>query len=391
MTPLQYFASDHEFLILEAAKAAGISDPVAVTLDVFETPLLNKATRGPLLPLANVLIRDWDRSNTKYWPGIIFGARVMRIEGITFVRVTSTFNDTIPHQACNFYLVSNTDYRTLFRIARRCLRESQPPEPPPVLTDSLLASLQQNTLGFLDADNLKRIKSLGGRPKRGLLFSGPPGNGKTSACRWILQHCLEAGHETKQVSPDDYKAARDSCNPAAAVRELFRVSGRGVVFFDDMDIALKDRAQCERPEDQAVFLGALDGITVNEGVVYIFTTNLPLDQIDAAFKRPGRLDVTLNFPKPDATLRRALIDRWHEEIRAGIDIGRAVSDCDGLSFAEIEEYKNLLVLNYLDHNVWDWAAARALYERNRNELDTSKLPFGFARVVANGKPAVEAL
>ena len=73
-------------------------------------------------------------------------------------------------------------------------------------------------------------------------------------------------------------------------------------------------------EDQAVFLSAMDGITVNEGVVFVFTTNCSLDLIDRAFKRPGRLDLVLHFKAPDAELRRQLIERWHADIRGNLDI-----------------------------------------------------------------------
>jgi hypothetical protein len=65
------------------------------------------------------------------------------------------------------------------------------------------------------------------------------------------------------VTPDAYREARGSCNAKEAVAALFRVEKRGVVFFDDMDIALRDRDTVKETDDQAVFLGALDGLTVN--------------------------------------------------------------------------------------------------------------------------------
>jgi len=52
---------------------------------------------------------------------------------------------------------------------------------------------------------------------------------------------------------------------------------------------------------------ALDGISVNEGVVFVFTTNCALDLIDRAFKRPGRLE-----RKEDPTLA-VVIDRYIAE------------------------------------------------------------------------------
>src|SRR5207248_4946228 len=194
-----------------------------------------------------------------------------------------------------FFAVGRADYIRFYRAAVRAKRESAQPGLPPVLPPEHLETLRQNTIGYLDRKNLTRIKELGGRAKRGLLLTGPPGNGKTSACRWLWTECVRHGHEYKLVTPDAYQAARGSCNPVAAVKELFSVSRRGVIFFDDLDIALRDRDTVKETDDQAVFLSALDGIEVNEGVVYVFTTNCGLELIDPAFKRPGRIDLVLQF------------------------------------------------------------------------------------------------
>src|SRR5205823_5756594 len=142
---------------------------------------------------------------------------------------------------------------------------------------------------------------------------------------------------------------------------------------DDMDLALRDRETVQETDDQAVFLGALDGIRVQEGVVFIFTTNCAPELIDRAFKRPGRLDLVLHFKVPDAGMRRQLIGRWHEDVRAGIDVETAVSSTEDLSFAEIEELKNLLIMHYLDAGHWSWSWALEQFEVNRNELSSRPL------------------
>lgn len=378
MTTLKDYIEDHRFLVQAAAGAAGIVDPVSINLGEMEATLLLESRRGEFLPLDGVLVRDWSRYWPKYWPGADLGARVYTSAGIRFARVVADVHGDLKSEGYRFFIVAKADYLKLFRRARQCHRKRLPPGPPPVLPDELVATLEQNTIKFLEPKNLKRIRELGGRPKRGLLFSGPPGNGKTSACRWIMQQCNLLGHEVKQVTPDDYRAARNSCNPAAAVRELFKVTGTGVIFFDDMDMALRDRSDLERPEDQAVFLGAMDGIETHESLVYIFTTNLPLDRIDPAFKRPGRLDLTLSFPKPTAELRRRLVDRWHEDIRGSVDVERIVREMEGRSFAEIEEHKNLMVLGYLNREEWSWDWACEQFERNRDETMREKGTIGFS-------------
>jgi ATP-dependent 26S proteasome regulatory subunit len=168
-----------------------------------------------------------------------------------------------------------------------------------------------------------------------------------------------------------------------AVRDLFAVNRSGIIFFDDMDVALRDRNTVRETDDQAVFLSALDGIQVNEGVVYVFTTNCSLELIDPAFKRPGRIDLVLHFTLPDATLRRRLVDRWHVEVRTGIDLDAAVKQTDGYSFAEVEELKNLLILRYIDTNAWDWAWAMDQFRQNRTDLAEQHRQVGFAPLGAS--------
>src|SRR5205807_637298 len=242
--------------------------------------------------------------------------------------------------------VDRKNYARLYRIALRCRQASEPPSNPPVMAQEQLDQLWRNTIGYLEGPNLARIKQYGGRAKRGVLLTGAPGNGKTMACRWIWEACRQRRWEYRLVTPDNYRSARAH----DSIEELFSVERRGIIFFDDMDLALRDREKVHETEDQAVFLSAMDGIQINEGVVFVFTTNCSLDLIDRAFKRPGRLDVVLHFKAPDAPLRRQLIERWHEDIRGNLDIETAVASTDGYSFAEIEELKNLLVMHYMDSN-----------------------------------------
>jgi AAA+ superfamily predicted ATPase len=262
--------------------------------------------------------------------------------------------------------VGRKDYRRLYKIALRCRRDNEPACLPPVLPQEQLDLLWQNTIGYLERGNLELLKRYGGRAKRGVLLTGPPGNGKTSACRWIWEECRRRRWEWRMVTPDTYRAARGNRN---GIQNLFTTGKRGVVFFDDMDIALRDRDTVHETEDQSVFLSALDGIAVSEGVVHVFTTNCSLELIDRAFKRPGRIDLVLQFPLPDAGLRRRLIERWHKDIVAGLDVEHAVASTDGYSFAEVEELKNLLILHYMEAKQWDWGWALRQFAVNRQEIN----------------------
>lgn len=378
MTPLTQYAADHRALVAAAAEAAGIADPVAFDPSYYRYYVLKKAVRGPLVPLDGALIREWETGGRTHSPGTHFGVRLYTAWGIPLARVVAGTDQDAADHTYDFTVVARADYVRLFRHTLRAMRERDKPTVPPVMPADQLEALRRNTLGYLDAKNLKRIKELGGRARRGLLLTGPPGNGKTSACRWLWEECLRTGLEYKLVTPDAYQAARRSCNPVEAVKELFGVHRRGVIFFDDMDIALRDRETVRETDDQAVFLSALDGIEVREGVVYVFTTNCGLELIDPAFKRPGRVDVVLQFRPPDAPLRRELMGRWHGDVRAGLDVDAAVDATAGFSFAEVEELKNLLILRHLEAGGWDWDWAMAEFRRFRAELSTDPRPVGFA-------------
>jgi cell division protease FtsH len=363
---IEHYATDHRFLLDAVVRQAGLSNPIPIDLDEFYTPLLKAAKRGDLLPIAGVFVRDWDPDNRRTNPGVLIGMRLYEIEGIRFVRVRFHHSHRKNGNGLDFMAVGDKDYRRLYKVALRCRRDDEPPSVPPVLPDEQLDQFWKNTIGYLESANLDRIRAYGGRAKRGVLLTGAPGNGKTMACRWIWETCRQRRWEYRLVTPDSYRCARSQGN----VEELFSVDRRGVIFFDDMDLALRDRETVHETEDQAVFLSAMDGIQVNEGVVFVFTTNCDLDLIDRAFKRPGRIDLVLHFKAPDAPLRRRLIERWHDDIRAHIDLENAVTSTDGYSFAEIEELKNLLVMHFMDTKVWNWRWALKQFDINRNELTT---------------------
>jgi cell division protease FtsH len=369
---LQQYAADHRYLLQMAARQCGFSEPVAIDPGEFRLPLLRAARRGEILPCDGVLVRDWDPNNRRSQPGVRLGLRAYSIEGIVFACVEFAFESWDNDAGLSFVAVDRKDYSRLYRLAVRCRRDAEPACPPPVLPPEQADLLWINTIAYLDPSNLERIKRLGGRARRGILLTGAPGNGKTMACRWIWEECRRRRWQWKLVTPAAYSQARASCDAVEQVRELFTVERRGVVFFDDMDQALRDRETVKETDDQAVFLTALDGIPVSEGVVFIFTTNCGLDLIDRAFKRPGRFDLVLHFKFPDSSLRHQLVDRWHEDIRAHLNLDTVVASTDGFSFAEIEELKNLLVMHFLDTGKWNWNWALEQFDINRSELRQSE-------------------
>lgn len=273
----------------------------------------------------------------------------------------------------DFWAVRSSDYRRFYRFLRREIR-GRHEQGPPVMPEAERQRLWENTIGFLRRGGPEMAR-YGVTPRRGVLLLGEPGNGKTMACRWLAAEARRNGLEWKNITAEMYEDARIE----REVPSLFRLPSPGIVLFDDLDAALLDRKLHDQGEKHATFLAELDGLEQKTGIVYLFTSNAALDELDPAIRRPGRIDVIVQFSKPDAGLRRRLIsERWHPDLRAGIEVEGVVGQTEGLSFAEIEELKKLLVIRRVETGRWDWPWARAAL-RQRDRDHRARRPIGFHR------------
>jgi hypothetical protein len=177
MSPLQEYSADHRYLLERAAREGGLEDAVAVHVDDFYGPLLKKAKRGEMRPIDGVLIRSWDRASRITHPGLALGLRCYEIDGVKFVRICGYYDTNLQHYALDFFAVGRRDYRKLYRAALRSREAIEPPALPPILSAAQTDQLWKNTVGYLESANLERINQYGGRARRGVLLTGPPGNG----------------------------------------------------------------------------------------------------------------------------------------------------------------------------------------------------------------------
>ncbi|MBD3675257.1 MAG: ATP-binding protein [Planctomycetaceae bacterium] len=270
-----------------------------------------------------------------------------------------------------FWVIAAKDYLPFYRDLRRMLK-LQPTAQPPLMTESDFNRLWRNTIGFLQRGE-EALQRFGVSLKRGVLLMGAPGNGKTTACRWLESEADRLGYEWRTVSSDQYQ---NMCGHGQASR-LFDLDRPGFVLFDDLDHALRNREDGISNLEQSRFLSELDGIRVRQGVVYLFTTNAGIDDLDPAFRRPGRIDHMIHFSAPNPDLRRDFMSKyWPREIAGQLPLDRAVEETGGLSFAELDEIKKQLVLNYLDSGHWDWDEALGMF-RIRMEDETPKKFIGF--------------
>ena len=280
----------------------------------------------------------------------------LEIEGrpVALARVVAPSWNHLLCRWYQFWAVPVEHHRRLYRFLRRLERNSLDVIAP-IMRDGDRRKLWNQTIGFLTRGR-QELQKYGVAQKRGILLLGTPGNGKTMACRWLLSLCHQRGLRWRSVSAEDFAGARES----GSVRELFELDGPGIILFDDLDQALREGDGS--PADRSTFLTELDGLHPREGVVYLFTSNARVRDLDPAFRRPGRIDLFVQFLRPDAELRRRFVaERWHADIAAAIDLDEVVRVTDGLSFAEMDEVKKLLVLRFLEAGTWDWDSAWSAY------------------------------
>lgn len=276
--------------------------------------------------------------------------------------------------ADTYVICKKGDLWKIYRNCKRMEKLAQKNEPP-ILKEGLLDQVIQTSIHFLM--NSKEVERYGVRIKRGLLLDGPPGNGKTMACRYIQRLCTDNNIDWGIVNASDIDRAYHD-------NEMDRLFNRHTVtFFDDIDISYLSRKEGAGKVACSI-LTAMDGMSEGHHVVRIFTTNEKVDDLDKAFTRPGRIDRRFTFDKPSAKLRRKLLEIWPEEIIEGIgcDEGKdyIVNNTKDFSFAELEAIRANLVTNFLfGDKTWDVEKAFDAYHNGAGTFRPVSLGFNNRR------------
>lgn len=124
--------------------------------------------------------------------------------------------------------------------------------------------------------------------KRGYLFYGRPGNGK-SAIAYALAEKLKYDIVLLDIADLDNDTFK---------RVLDAVDSKAVVVFEDIDTIFNGRETVAGKKlDFGTFLNALSGISVKEEIITIITTN-KLETVDPALLRAGRCDMVKEICPP---------------------------------------------------------------------------------------------
>ena len=196
-----------------------------------------------------------------------------------------------------------------------------------ILRDSLKQELQNDFAQFFSAR--ETYERYGIPWRRGSIFIGPPGNGKTHTVKALInslgQPCLYVrsfksdGNEQENIA-DVFKRARMA--PC-------------IVVLEDLDSMIHEH-------NRSFFLNELDGFQTNSGVAVLATTNHPEKLDTAILDRPSRFDRKYYFNLPGEAERLAYVEKWNDELQAALRVSQTtaaevVKKTEGFSFAYLKE------------------------------------------------------
>lgn len=123
--------------------------------------------------------------------------------------------------------------------------------------------------------------------KRGYLFYGSPGNGKTSLCLSISDY----------LKRDIYFLNLSNTSSSSLIWLFNSIDNNSILAIEDIDTFFNKR-KGKTKTDFGILLNCLDGAFSKESIIVIFTTN-NIKKLDDALIRDGRIDFKIKLDKPE--------------------------------------------------------------------------------------------
>lgn len=190
-----------------------------------------------------------------------------------------------------------------------------------ILPSDLKEGIVEETAAFFASRG--RYARLGIPYRRGMIFSGPPGCGKT-----LTLKALASRSSAKVISilGEGYLPQTSSA---------FELAGKlapAVLIFEDLD-----RQVGKDSFDMTHFLNLVDGFRTTEGVLIIATCN-DLQRLDPALlHRPGRFDRIWKFPLPGQDQRLELLQKRGGDYFSEATLRQVARQTHRFSMAYVQE------------------------------------------------------
>ncbi|MFI5613536.1 AAA family ATPase [Amycolatopsis sp. NPDC051903] len=196
-----------------------------------------------------------------------------------------------------------------------------------VLPEGVLDAVERHTVGI--AEHGERLLAAGQHLKRGVLLHGPPGTGKTHTVRYLMGRL--PGSTVVVLTG----TAMRFVSKAATIARRLQPS---VVVLEDVDLIAQERDHRTGGTPLLYnLLDAMDGVGGDADVTFLLTTNRAGDLEKALADRPGRVDLAVEIPLPDAAGRAALLELYSRGLNVTADLGPVVEATEGVTASFVKE------------------------------------------------------
>lgn len=198
-----------------------------------------------------------------------------------------------------------------------------------ILEGDLKAEIQSDIARFFESKGI--YDRYGIAWKRGVLFLGPPGNGKTHAVKSVINSlgmpCLYVKSFTSEYGSDQDNIGQ--------VFERARNTAPCILVLEDLDSLITK-------QNRSFFLNEMDGFASNSGILTLATTNHPERLDPAILERPSRFDRKYTFKLPALEERAGYLNMFSAKLEPELQLSETgavlVSNAtDGYSFAYLKE------------------------------------------------------
>jgi AAA+ superfamily predicted ATPase len=221
-------------------------------------------------------------------------------------------------------------YEVRFHRLPRIVREDI------ILPEKTLERLERHTIRFFEKAEL--LRASGRSLRRGILLHGKPGTGKSYTAKWLAQTLEKV--TVILVSGEQLYLIKECCS-------LARALAPSLVILEDVDLIAGDRKDLPLVPQATLhqLLNEMDGVAPDAEVLFLLTTNLP-DLLEPALaQRPGRVDLAIEYPLPDAAGRRRLLSLYGRGLDLHMELPEHwVSRSEGASPAFVQEWLRLAAL-----------------------------------------------
>ena len=227
----------------------------------------------------------------------------------------------------------------------------------------------QETIDFLL--NPEKYRRMGAKIPKGILFHGPPGNGKTLLAKAVAGE-TNAGFLYASGSEFVEKYVGVGAKRVRTLFERAKKEAPCIVFIDEIDaIGTKRNMDSNNEKDQTLnqLLVELDGFNTPDTVIVIGATNR-LDLLDEALLRPGRFDRHIYIGNPNLLAREKIltVHTKNKPMDKNTDIKAFARKTTGLSGAQLANIAN--------------EAAIIAVRNNKSYISAHELDAAIERVVA---------